>query len=259
MAAYLEYGLDGRGALITGAGTGIGASCAVELAKAGAKVALFGRRTGPLEEVLAQCNKYTPGSFVLSLDVTDETAVKAAVKQAHDSFGRVDVLVNNAGVDSDYQVGENPFEHYYDMGEDEYISFFRVHAFGHYAMTRACAEFMVPAKFGRVVNVTSVLGLTGGYSAAAYTASKAAAILQTKSLARKYGRHNITVNSVAPGLVNTPMKKNSTSEEFTYVANITPLGRTAEPIDIARVVMFFAQENLFITGQNIVPDGGSNM
>lgn len=259
MSGYVEYGLDGRGAIVTGAGTGIGAACAIELAKAGAKVALFGRRIAPLEETLAECEKHAKGGFVVSLDVTDEPSVRAAVKQAADTFGRIDVLVNNAGFDSDYQPGENPFVEYYDMEPEEYISFFRVHAYGHYTTTRACAERMIPAKFGRIVNITSVTGLTGAYSSPAYTSSKAAAILQTKAFARKYGSHNITVNSVAPGMVNTPMKRNSPPEEFAYVANITPLGRVAEPIDIARVAMFFAQENLFITGANIVVDGGSNM
>jgi 3-oxoacyl-[acyl-carrier protein] reductase len=259
MAGYVEYGLDGRGAIVTGAGTGIGAACAIELAKAGAKVALLGRRMRPLEETLAECEKYSPGGFVFSLDVADEPAVKDAVKQAADKFGSVDVLINNAGVDSDYKPGENPFDQYFDMTPDEYISFFRVHVYGHYTTARACALYMIPAKYGRIVNITSVTGLTGSYSSPAYTSSKAAAILQTKALARKYGKHNITVNSVAPGMVNTPMKRNSPPDEFAFVAGLTPLGRVAEPIDIARVAMFFAQENLFVTGSNIVVDGGSNM
>ena len=259
MPQYIEYGLAGRGAIVTGAGTGIGASCAVELAKAGARVALFGRRTPPLEEILAECEKYTPGNVAMSVDVTDEAAVKAAVRRVADAFGRVDVLVNNAGFESDYQPGENPEEVFFDMEPEEYLQFFRVHAYGHYTMTRACAEYMMPARFGRIVAVTSVTGLTGAYSSPAYVTSKAAAILQIKPFARRYGKYNITVNSIAPGMVNTPMKRNSPPEEFAAVADITPLGKVAEPIDVARVAMFFAQENFFVTGQNIVVDGGSNM
>ncbi|MCL2226366.1 MAG: SDR family oxidoreductase [Oscillospiraceae bacterium] len=259
MAAYLEYGIEGRTAIVTGAGTGIGAACAIELAKAGARVALLGRRTAPLQEILEQCDKYTSGSLALPVDVADEDAVNKAVKQVHEKFGRIDILVNNAGFDFDYKPGEIPFEHYYDTDKESYMRFFEVHAFGHFAMAQACTKYMVPAKFGRIVNVTSVLGVTGDYGAAAYTASKAAANLQTKSLARKYGKDNITVNSISPGMVNTPMKKNSPPEEFEAVAGMTPLGRVAEPIDIARVVMFFAQENLFVTGQNLIPDGGGTM
>jgi len=259
MAAYVEYGIDGRGAIVTGAGTGIGSACAVELAKAGAKVALFGRRIDKLQEVLAECEKYTPGCIALSVDVADEDAVNSAVDKVFDTFGRIDILVNNAGYDVDYQPGEVPFEHYYDTDKETYMKFFEVHSFGHFAMAQACAKYMVPANFGRVVNVTSVLGLTGSYGVAAYTASKAAAILQSKSLARKYGKNNITVNTISPGMVNTPMKRNSPPEEFEAVAKLSLLGKVAEPVDIARVVMFFSQENLFMTGQNLVPDGGGTL
>ena len=125
-------------------------------------------------------------------------------------------------------------------------------------MNLAVVPNMIENHFGRVVNVTSVLGLNGVVDGPAYASSKAAAICQTKSFAQKYGKHNITFNSVAPGMVDTPMKIDATPEEFAFVANKTPLGRVADPIDIARVVLFFAQENLFATGQNIVVDGGSS-
>ena len=101
--------------------------------------------------------------------------------------------------------------------------------------------------------------MNGQYSTPGYTASKAAAICQTKAFAKKYGPDNITFNSIAPGMVDTPMKIDATPEEYEYVASITPMGRVAQPVDIARVAMFFAQENLFVTAQNIVVDGGSNI
>lgn len=260
MAAYLEYGLDGRGAIVTGGGTGVGAACATELAKAGVRVAISGRRIDPLEETMAECNKYTPGCIALPLDVSDSSAVKEAVRKAAETFGRLDVLVNNAGIDHDYKRGEHPFEKYFDVeDEEEYLSYFKIHTMGHYYMMKECCLYMAPAKFGRIVNVTSVLGLTGGMSIPPYTASKAAAIIQTKAFARRYGKHNIAVNSVAPGFVNTPMKSMHIPEDLERIAAMTPLCKSGEPIDIARVVMFFAQEHLFITGQNIVVDGGSNM
>ncbi|NLL38496.1 MAG: SDR family oxidoreductase [Clostridiales bacterium] len=259
MAQYLEYGLAGRGAIVTGAGTGIGAACAVELAKAGAKVALFGRRTGPIESVAAECSQYTPGAIFVSVDVSDKDAVEKAVDLVKNTFGRIDVLINNAGIESPYQVGETPFDAFFDMEPDEYMQFYRVHALGHYLMMQAVIKYMKQAQFGRIVNVTSVTGVNAAYSSPAYTSSKAAAICQTKSFAKKYGKYNIIVNSIAPGMVNTPMKANSPPEEFAAVAEMSPLGRVAEPIDVARLAMFLSQEHLFVSGQNIIVDGGATV
>jgi 3-oxoacyl-[acyl-carrier protein] reductase len=259
MAQYLEYGLDGRGAVVTGAGTGIGAACAVELAKAGAKVALFGRRTGPIQSIASECSRYTPGAIAMSVDVSDKSAVDEAVALAYSTFGRLDVLINNAGIESPYQVGEMPFEDYFDMEPDEYLKFYRIHALGHYLMMQAAVQYMKQAQFGRIVNVTSVTGVNAAYSSPAYTSSKAAAICQTKAFAKKYGKYNITVNSIAPGMVNTPMKTNSPPEEFAAVAALSPLGRVAEPIDVARLAMFLSQEHLFVSGQNIIIDGGATV
>jgi NAD(P)-dependent dehydrogenase (short-subunit alcohol dehydrogenase family) len=259
MAQYLEYGLEGRGGVVTGAGTGIGAACAVELAKAGVKVALLGRRAGPLEDIAAECARYTPGAIAVSVDVSDKSAVEKAVEAVKKTYGRIDVLINNAGIESPYQPGEVPFETYFDMAPEEYLSFFRIHALGHYLMMQAAVKYMIPAQFGRIVNVTSVTGVNAAYSSPAYTSSKAAAICQTKAFAKKYGKFNIIVNSIAPGMVNTPMKTNSPPEEFAAVAQMCPLGRVAEPIDIARLAMFLSQENLFVSGQNIIADGGATV
>lgn len=259
MAQYLDYGMEGRAAIVTGAGTGIGAACALELAKAGVRVALFGRRTAPIEKIAAECCKYTDGAFALSVDVSDAAAVAEAVKTVADKFGRIDILVNNAGIESPYQVGETPFDAFFDMEPDEYLSFFKIHDLGHYLMMQAVAPYMKDAQFGRIVNVTSVTGVTAGYSSPAYTASKAGAICQTKAFCKKFGKYNITVNSISPGMVNTPMKTNSPKEEFEFVGKMTPLGRVAEPIDIARLAMFLSSENLFVSGQNIIIDGGATV
>lgn len=259
MAQYAEYGLDGRCAIVTGGGTGIGKACAIELAKAGVRVALFGRRLAPLESVVEECNQYTPGAMASSVDVSVPSAVKNGVNAVYESFGHIDILINDAGIESPYKVGEIPFNTFFDMEEDEYLSFYRIHALGHYMMMQAVAPIMQKQHFGRIVNVTSVTALSAGYSSPAYTGSKAAAICQTMAFCRRYGKDNITVNSISPGMVNTPMKTNSPQEEFEMVAKMTPLGRVAEPIDIARVALFLAQENLFVSGQNIVADGGSTL
>ena len=260
MAKYTEYGFQDRVAIITGAGTGIGESCAVELAKGGAKVILFGRRLDPIEKAREECLKYTDKAVALSVDVSDESAVKENVNRVLETFGKADILVNNAGIESRYENGQSLFGDLFDMlTPDEYIKFFKIHSLGHYLMNLAVIPNMQKNKFGRIVNVTSVTGVSGQYSTPGYTASKAAAICQTKAFAKKYGKDNITVNSIAPGMVDTPMKLDSTPEEFELVANITPLGNVAQPVDIARAVLFFAQENLFVSGQNLIVDGGSNI
>lgn len=260
MVKYAEYGLKDRVAIITGAGTGIGESCAIELAKGGAKVVLFGRRMDPIEKVREECLKYTDKAIALSVDVSDESAVRENIGKVLETLTRVDILVNNAGIESKYDNGQSLFDDLFDtLNPDEYVKFFKIHALGHYLMNLAVIPGMQKNKFGRIVNVTSVTGVNGQYSTPAYTASKAAAICQTKAFAKKYGKDNITVNSIAPGMVDTPMKFDSTPEEFEFVANITPLGRVAQPVDIARAVLFFAQENLFVSGQNLIVDGGSNI
>jgi 3-oxoacyl-[acyl-carrier protein] reductase len=260
MAQYLDYKFEGKTAIVTGAGSGIGKACAVELAKGGAKLALFGRRENLISDVAHECHDvYGAQVAAFSVDVSDREQVNSAVKIVSDTFGSVDILVNNAGIESRLKPGQT-FEDLFEiLDEETYMKFFEVHSLGHYFTNLAVIPAMREKKFGRIVNVTSVTGVTGEYSTPAYTASKAAAICQTKAFARKYAADNITVNSISPGMVDTPMKIDSPPEEFEYVASITPLGRVAQPVDIARVAMFLAQENLFITGQNIIADGGAHI
>jgi 3-oxoacyl-[acyl-carrier protein] reductase len=260
LAQYLDYGLQGRVAVVTGAGTGIGKACAIELSKGGAKVALLGRRKALLEEVREECLKYTDGAMALAVDVSNENAVSAGVATVLNTWGRIDILVNNAGIESRLKPGQTFFGDLFDtLPPEEYLQFFKIHALGHYLMSLAVIPAMKKNHFGRIVNITSVTGVTGMYSTPGYTASKAAAICQTKAFAKKYGPDNITVNSIAPGMVDTPMKIDATPAEYKAVAEMTPLGYVAQPVDIARAALFFAQENLFVTGQNLIVDGGSNL
>jgi 3-oxoacyl-[acyl-carrier protein] reductase len=131
-----------------------------------------------------------------------------------------------------------------------------VHALGHYNMNRAVVPNMAKNQFGRVVCVTSILAITATYDSAAYSASKGAATTQCRAFARKYGKDNITFNAVLPGMTMSPMKDDATKEEYEYVKAFTPLGRVGDPIDVARVALFLAQENLFVTGQSWIVSGG---
>jgi NAD(P)-dependent dehydrogenase (short-subunit alcohol dehydrogenase family) len=257
---YQEYGFKDKVAIVTGGGSGVGSSCAVELAKGGAKVAVFGRRMGQLEEVRDECLKYTDGAMAVSADVGQKDQVDAAVAKVLEKFGRVDILINNAGFELRLKPGETFWDNHFDaLSPEQYMKFFQTHTLGHYLMNLAVIPSMQKNHFGRIVNVTSVLGVTAIFEAPAYSASKAAAINQTKAFAKKYGRDNITFNALAPGMIDTPMKIDATPEEYVAVAEQTPLGRIAQPIDVARVALFFAQENLFVSGQNIIIDGGSTV
>jgi NAD(P)-dependent dehydrogenase (short-subunit alcohol dehydrogenase family) len=258
MARYLDYLLQGKSAIVTGAGSGIGRACALELAKGGANLTIIGRRAEPLEQTARDCAEFTRSANIFIADVADADRAKSAAQSAFDAFGRVDILINNAGIESSLEPGQSIDDLFDTFNEADYLRFFQVHAWGHYNMSLAAIPYMQKNRFGRVVNITSVTGVTGQWSSPPYTASKAAAILQTKAFAKRYGADNITFNSISPGMVNTPMKSGSTPEEFAYVAGLTPLGHVAEPIEIARAALFFAQEHLFVTGQNLIVDGGSN-
>lgn len=257
---YAEYGFKGKTAIVTGGGTGIGASVAEELSKGGANVAIIGRRSDPIESVAEHCRQYSDGVLGLSVDVSDKRCVQKGVAAVLERFGSADILVNNAGIELKIELGQSRFEDFFDTQDpEEYLEYFRVNTLGHYLMNLAVIPSMRKNRFGRIVNVASSLGLSGAYSVPAYTASKGAAITQTKAFARKYGQDNITVNVVLPGMVDTPMKSDSTPEEFDTVKSLTPLGYIAQPIDLARVILFFAQEHLFVSGQSLIVSGGMDI
>ena len=257
--SLLELGIDGRVAIVTGAGKGIGRETSIQLAKMGAKVALVGKSMDSISKVEKEIKEFSNDVIALQCDVGSEDAVNETVREVADAFGRIEILVNNAGVEVDRPHNMAGAELMMVASIDQYHKVIDTNLIGHYNFMRACIPYMVKQQYGRIVNISSVTGFNGGAASPAYVASKAGIIVQTKSFARAYGPDNILINGIAPGMVDTPMHAEATREEFEFVAAKTPLKRVAQPVDIARVVLFLAQEDLFMTGETLAPDGGSTM
>lgn len=257
--SIVEYGIDGKVALVTGAGKGIGRETAIQLAKMGAKVALAGRGLASVSLVEQEIKEFSNDVIAFECDVGNEDAVNKTVEKVLDAFGRIDILVNNAGIEADREPGLMGSDILMTTSIEQYHRVLDTNLIGHYNFMRACIPHMVGRKYGRIVNISSVTAFNGGVGSAAYVASKAGSIVQTKTFAREFGPHNVLINSVAPGMVDTPMHSTTPRENFDFVASRTPLQRVAQPIDIARVILFLVQENLFMTGEILVPDGGSTM
>ena len=254
--SLVEYGIDGRAAIVTGAGSGIGRETAVQLAKMGAKVALFGRRLSALSEVEKEIKAFSNDVISIECNVGSEDDVNKAVKQVFDTFGRIDILVNNAGIEADREVGQMGGDMFLTTPIEQYHKVLDTNLIGHYNTMRACYPHMQKEHYGRIVNVSSVTAFSGGVGTAAYVASKAGSIVQTKAFARKFGPDGITVNCVAPGMVETPMHTTTPKEHFAMAAKGSLFGRVAQPLDIARIILFLAQENLFMTGETLCDNGG---
>lgn len=257
--SLVEYGIDGKVALVTGAGSGVGRETSMQLAKMGAKVALVGRRLETVSKVEKEINEFSTDVLALECNVGVEEDVNEAVRKAQEKFGRIDILVNNAGIEADREPGQMGDDILMTTSIEQYHKLIDTNLIGHYNFMRACIPGMAERHYGRIVNISSCTAFNGGVGTAAYVASKAGIIVQTKTFARKFGPDNILVNCIAPGMIDTPMHDLTPKENFAFVAERTPLRRVALPRDIARIVLFLAQEDLFMTGETLVPDGGSTM
>ncbi len=244
---------EGRVAVVTGGGRGIGRAIAVRLAEEGANVAISFRsneeeaaKTAALvREAGAECETFKG-------DVAASEDVEALFKGVNDTFGGVDILVNNAGVTRDNIMLR--------MKEDEFDAVLQTNLKGTYLCTRAVLRGMVRARWGRIVNISSVVGLVGNAGQANYAASKAGIIGLTKSIAREVAPRGITVNAVAPGYVETELTSGLPEEVKEQIRGQTPAGRIGEPEEIAEVVAFLAGEGAgYVTGQTIAVDGGMVM
>ncbi len=244
------YRLDQKTALITGAGRGIGKAIALLFAKAGARIAICGRTQEHLEETSSQISRQTnQKTLVMPCDVSNAKQVEETVKKTLDTLGGINILVNNAGITRDQLVAM--------MTEEDWDRVLSVNLKSVFLFTKAAAKPMIRQRSGRIINMSSVIGLMGNAGQANYAASKAAIVAFTKSAARELGKRNITVNAIAPGFIETSMTADLKDEVRKELLAQIPLERFGTPEDVAQTALFLASEEAaYITGQVIQVCGG---
>jgi len=244
--------LAGRIALVTGASQGIGRACALELARQGASVALAARNQEKLAEVAAEIAAAGGSAHTFALDVASEDSIKGCAKAVIAHFGGVNILVNNAGITRDILALR--------MKRKDWDDVLTTNLTGAFLMTQAIMSQMVKSRWGRIINITSVVGEAGQAGQANYAASKAGLIGLTKSLARELASRTITVNAVAPGFIETAMTAVLTEDQKIAMNHSIPLGRVGTDVEIAHAVAFLASEEAsYITGHTLDVNGGMYM
>jgi 3-oxoacyl-[acyl-carrier protein] reductase len=244
--------LNGKIALVTGASQGIGRACALELAKAGATVALAARGVEKLEAVAAEIVTAGGTAKAYALDVASEESIKACAKAILADHGAVHILVNNAGITKDGLALRMKLADFEDV--------LRTNLTGAFLLTQAVLSSMMKARWGRIINITSVVGETGAAGQANYAASKAGMIGLTKSFAREFASRGITVNAIAPGFIETPMTEVLTEAQKAGILAQIPLARYGADADIAAAVAYLASESAgYITGHTLDVNGGMYM
>jgi 3-oxoacyl-[acyl-carrier protein] reductase len=244
---------DNQVAVVTGSGRGIGHAIAVRLAKEGARIASVSRTESNAQKTADEINATrTDAAKAYAVDVADAAAVQKAAAQILEDFGRVDILVNNAGVTRDGLSMR--------MSLDDWDTVMNTNLKGAFTFTQALMRPMIKQRSGRIINISSIAGLTGNAGQANYSASKAGLIGLTKTLARELASRGITVNAVAPGLIETDMTTVLSEEIRKAILQKVPLGKLGEPDDIAGAVAYLASpEAKYITGQVLTVDGGMVM
>lgn len=245
---------EGKTAIVTGGSRGIGRAVCLELAQGGANVVLCyaGNEAAARETARAVEEAGGRAGIALRCDVSDAAQVDALVKTAVERFGRVDILVNNAGITRDNLLMR--------MSEADFDAVIAANLKGAFLCMKAVSRLMLKQRYGRIVNLSSVVGLRGNAGQVNYAASKAGITGMTKSLAKELASRGVTVNAVAPGFIETDMTAALTDAARTAAQSAIPMGRLGAPEDVARAIAFLASEEAaYITGQVLAVDGGMAM
>jgi len=241
--------LSGKVAVITGASRGIGRAIAMELAKNGAIVVINYLKNDRLaEEVVKEIKNFGGNAIQIKANVRVFEEAQDLARQVIERFGRIDILINNAGITRDRT--------FLKMSLDEWKDVIETNLDGIFNVTKALGNYMVKQRYGRIVNISSVIGLTGNFGQSNYAASKAGVIGFTKSLARELAKEGITVNAVAPGFIETEMLKSVPEDIRKRILGRIALGRFGRPEEVAKLILFLVTNADYITGQVISIDGG---
>lgn len=245
--------LNGKVALVTGASRGIGRAIALHLAEAGADVIVnYAGSEGAAAETVAKIKELGANAIMVKANVGNSDEVDAMFKAGLEQFGHIDILVNNAGITRDNLIMR--------MKEEEWDDVISTNLKGVFNCTKAATRPMMKQRFGRIINITSVVGVLGNAGQANYVAAKAGVIGLTKTTARELASRNITVNAVAPGFIDTEMTAVLPEEAKTAMLGQIPLARLGQPEEIAKVVAFLASDAAaYMTGQTLHVDGGMYM
>jgi 3-oxoacyl-[acyl-carrier protein] reductase len=244
--------MQNRVAFVTGASRGIGKACALALADAGARVALAARQKEKLEEVASGIRSRSGEAYVVELDLASDDSIKSAFALTAKEFGRIDILVNNAGITRDNLALR--------MKRDDWNVVLETNLTGAFRAIQQVLQGMMRERWGRIINITSVVGEAGNAGQANYAASKAGLIGLTKSMAQEMASRQITVNAVSPGFIETDMTSGLSEEIKAKVLEAIPLRRMGKAEDVAAAVRFLASEEAgFITGHVLAVNGGMYM
>ncbi len=247
--------LEGKTALITGGASGIGRSICLRLARDGADVAVFDLDLAGAEKVVEEIIGLKHRAVALQVDVIDRAQVKGAINRVHGQMGAVHILVNSAGI--------GDFVPFARISEDQWDRMIAVHLKGLFNCAQAVLPDMIDGKWGRIVTISSVAGLAGAPGLVHYSAAKAGVIGFSKALAREVGRKGVTVNTIAPGIIETPLLRGTVSKDdhikniMTNTVRASPINRVGTPDDVAAACAYVVSEEAgFLTGQVLSPNGG---